>query len=338
MRRGAAAVNPAQTAEAGASAPVSVIVPSWRRPRSLERCLRALALQSRAPDEVVVGLRADDGGSIRVVEALARAFPARLCFATTTEEGVIAAMSAALSRCGKDTGIVAITDDDTEPRADWLERLAVCFADPRVAGAGGRDWQAQERGDRPVVGKLQWFGRTVGNHHMGTGPARDVDVLKGANCAYRAALLRAVGFDARLAGQGAQQYWELAICLPLRRAGWRLVYDPAIAVEHHVEPRSDGDQLHRGVFAAAPLSDATHNETLVLLEYQRGMRRAAFMAWALLVGTRHEPGVAQLPALLIGGDRDVLARWRATLAGRLRGWRRWRVRTAPAPEVPEPPL
>lgn len=330
-------MNPAQPAEAGASAPISVIVPSWRRARSLERCLRALAAQTSAPDEVVVGLRADDGDSIRVVEALARTFPARLCCGMTTEPGVVAAMAVALSRCRDDTAIVAITDDDTEPRADWLERLAACFADPRVAGAGGRDWQVQERGDRRVVGKLQWFGRTVGNHHLGMGAARDVDVLKGANCAFRAALLRAAGFDARLAGEGAQQYWELAICLPLRRAGWRLVYDPAIAVEHHVEPRSDGDQLHRGVFAAAPLSDATHNETLVLLEHQRGMRRAAFMAWALLVGTRHEPGVAQLPGLLIGGDRDVFARWRATLAGRLRGWRRWRARTEPAPEVPGPP-
>lgn len=323
--------------KARVSDPVSVIVPSWRRVRSLERCLRALAVQTRAPDEVVVGLRADDAESIRCVEALARTFPARLHCATTVEPGTIAAMNAALSCCRHDAGIVAITDDDTEAHGDWIERLAACFADPRVGGAGGRDWQRQERGDRSVVGKVQWFGRTVGNHHLGAGPAREVDVLKGANCAYRAPLLRAIGFDSRLLGAGAQQYWELALCLPLRRAGWRLIYDPAIAVEHHVEPRSDGDQLHRGVFARAPLSDATHNETLVLLEHQRGAARAAFMTWAILAGTRHEPGVAQLPALLVGGDRDAFARWRATLDGRLRGWQRWRADRAPARAIPEPP-
>lgn len=328
-------------AAAAAAGPVAVIVPSWQRPRSLERCLRALALQTRVADEVVVGLRADDVESMRAVEAQARAFPAALRCAMTNTPGVIAAMEAALTHCRSDAAIVAITDDDTEPRPDWIERIVATFADPRVGGAGGRDWQAKDRGASSVVGKLQWFGRTVGNHHLGTGSARDVDVLKGANCAYRAPLLRAAGFDARLAGAGAQQYWELALCLRLRRAGWRLVYDPAIAVDHHVEPRGDDDQLHRGVFAAAPLSDAVHNETLVLLEHQRGPARAAFAAWALLAGTRHEPGVALLPVLALGGDRAAFAKWRATLDGRWRGWRGWRGRRAGGertPVIPDPPL
>lgn len=309
---------------AGAQPVVSVIVPSYLRIPSLERCLRALAAQSRVPDEVVIGLRSDDTDSARAVEMLARNFPAPLHCAFTPESGVVAAMNAALTKCRADSGIIALTDDDTEPRRDWLQRLVACFADPRVGGAGGRDWQPLERGDRAVVGKVQWFGRTIGNHHLGAGPARDVDVLKGANCAYRARLLRAIGFDLRLAGEGAQLFWELALCLPLRRAGWRLVYDPSITVEHHVEPRSDGDQLHRGVFAPAPLSNAAYNETLVLLENRRGAARAAFMIWALLVGTHHEPGLAQLPRLVLRGDRHAFARWRAALDGRMRGWRRWR--------------
>jgi hypothetical protein len=174
------------------------------------------------------------------------------------------------------------------------------------------------------VGKVQWFGRVIGNHHLGAGAARDVDVLKGVNCAYRAPLLRAAGFDRRLAGSGAQLFWELALCLPIRRAGWRLVYDPAIAVDHHVEPRSEGDQLHRGGFTAAPLSDATHNETLVLLENLPAASRAAFMIWAVLVGTRHEPGLAQVPRLLLRGDMRAFARCRAAIGGRLRGWGHWR--------------
>jgi GT2 family glycosyltransferase len=314
----------------------SLIVPTYRRTQSLERCLRAIAAQLQRPDEVVVGLRADDAESADAVEAMSRTFPVLLRGATTPEPGVVAAMNAALAACRADAEIIALTDDDTEPRADWLERLVRCFADPRVGGAGGRDWQPHERSDRAVVGRVQWFGRIVGNHHLGAGPARDVDVLKGANCAYRAPLLRALGFDTRLAGDGAQLYWELAICLPVRRAGWRLVYDPAIAVEHHVEPRDDGDQLHRGVFAPAPLSDATHNETLILLENKSGLARVAFVMWALLVGTHHEPGFAQLPRLVLRGDRHALARWRATLDGRMRGWRRWRASDSTTRSIPAP--
>jgi hypothetical protein len=105
-----------------------------------------------------------------------------------------------------------------------------------------------------------------------------------------------------------------------------------------VEPRHDGDQLHRGVFTAGPLSDAAHNETLALLEYRRGAARAAFLAWAVLVGTRHEPGLAQLPRLALRGDRHALARWRATLDGRVRGWKQWRAERGRAPRrVPVPP-
>lgn len=329
----------AAAARAVPPAIVSVIVPSWRRPRSLERCLRSLTEQSRLPDEVVVGIRCDDVDSTRAVGALARTFPVPLRCAATTEPGVVAAMNAALAACRADADIIALTDDDTEPHRDWIERLAACFADPSVGGAGGRDWQPFERGDRAVVGKLQWFGRLIGNHHLGAGPARDVDVLKGANCAYRAPLLRALRFDTRLAGAGAQLFWEAALCLPIRRAGWRLVYDPAIAVEHHVEPRSDGDQLHRGVFAPAPLADATHNETLVLLENRGCGARAAFLAWALLVGTHHEPGLAQIPRLVLRGDRHAVARWRAALEGRMRGWRRWRTELPrpAAAQLPPPP-
>ena len=312
-------------------------MPSWRRPDALARCLRALAAQTRAPHEVVVGLRADDPDSARALDAMQAGFPVPLRRATTGEPGVIAAMNAALARCGGD--VVALTDDDAEPRPDWIARLAACFEDPGVGGAGGRDWQPHERGDEPVVGRVQWFGRVIGHHHLGAGPPRDVDVLKGANCAFRAPLVRALGFDARLAGSGAQLFWELALCLPLRRAGWRLIYDPAIAVEHHVAPRHDADQLHRGVFAAAPQADAVHNETLVLLEHLSAPAQLAFAAWAALVGTRAEPGLAQLARLAVRGDRQALSRWRATRAGRRRGWRAWRREDADAAtRVPAPPL
>ena len=42
--------------------------------------------------------------------------------------------------------IVAITDDDAEPRPDWLARLIGHFAVKSVGGVGGRDWQPHERG------------------------------------------------------------------------------------------------------------------------------------------------------------------------------------------------
>ena len=296
---------------------LSVLVPSYRRPESLQRCLMALAEQTRVPDEVVVGVRHGDAATVAVVDAArAAGWPVRA--ARTEASGVVAAMQAALDASTGD--VIALTDDDARPFPGWAAGLlAHLAAAPDIGGVGGRDWQPLERGDARRVGLVQWFGRVIGNHHLGTGPARDVDILKGVNCAYRAPLLRAVGFDARLRGAGAQLYWELGVCLPLRRAGWRLVYDPAVAVDHDVAPRHDADTLHRGVFAEAPLVDAVHNETVELLEGRRGVSRVAYVAWALLVGTGEAPGVAQCMRRMLHGDALAIRRWRATIAGRMAG-------------------
>lgn len=317
-------------------ATVSVIVPSWRRPDDLGRCLRALAAQRVPPFEVIVGARAGDDQTVRAVQAAAERSAVPIRIAEVATPGVIAAMSAALAQVRGD--VVALTDDDAEPRADWIERLHAWFAMPAVGGVGGRDWQPTERGDRTDVGRVQWFGRVIGNHHLGAGPARPVDVLKGANMAIRTALARAVRFDGRLRGEGAQMFWELALCLPIRRAGWTLIYDPAIAVDHHIAPRHDADQRHRGVFVAGPQVDAVHNETLALLEHLAPVRRVAFAIWASAVGTRIEPGLAQVPRLLAAGDGHALAKFRSTVAGRVAGWRTWRaVGADAAARVPRPP-
>ncbi|MCX5762031.1 MAG: glycosyltransferase [Gemmatimonadetes bacterium] len=296
---------------------MSVIVPTFRRPEALQQCLTALAAQARRPDEVVVGIRTGDDAAL-VVIAAARAAGLPVAAACTSEGGVIAAMQVALNATTAD--IVALTDDDARPRPDWIAGLLAHFtAASDIGGVGGRDWQPSERGNASRVGIVQWFGRVIGNHHLGYGPARDVDVLKGANCAFRASLLRAVGFDVRLRGDGAQMHWELGTCLPLRRAGWRLVYDPLVAVDHDIAPRHGADTLHRGVFAATPLHDAVHNETVELLEGRSLPWRAVFMIWALLVGTVEGPGLVQCVRRVLLGDPVAVRAWRAALGGRLAG-------------------
>ncbi|MEK7240772.1 MAG: glycosyltransferase [Gemmatimonadota bacterium] len=296
---------------------VSVLVPSYRRADALARCLSALDAQSHRADEIVVGVRAGDDATVAVVNA-ARAAGRPVTVAFTSIPGVVAAMQAALDAS---TGaLIALTDDDARPRPDWIAGLLAHFeSSGEIGGVGGRDWQPWERGNARRVGIAQWFGRVIGNHHLGHGPPRDVDILKGVNCTYRGQLLRAVGFDARLRGTGAQMYWELGVCLPLRRAGWRLVYDPQVAVDHDIAPRHDADTLHRGIFAEAPLRDAVHNETVELLEGRGPLSRAVVMTWALLVGTVENPGFAQCARRLLHRDPVALRAWRAAFLGRLAG-------------------
>lgn len=297
------------------STTVSVLVPTWQRAASLARCLRALAAQTRRPDEVIVITRESDAAAREAALEIDYPGTTRSLVLTIPVGGVVAAMQAGLDAA---TGsIIALTDDDAEPAADWLARLASLIeSDPRVAGAGGLDEQPGERGAETTVGRVQWFGRVIGRHHLGAGPPRDVDVLKGVNCAYRASLLRAVGFDPRLHGAGAQLHWELATCLPLRRAGWRLVYDPAVVVAHHVEARASADELHRGRFSAAAVEDAVHNESVALGEYLGVISRAAWVLWSAVAGTVASPGLLNAIRLRAQGKEWAWEAWGAARRGR----------------------
>lgn len=298
---------------------VTVIVPTYRRPLDLARCLAALRVQRHAPAAVLVTLRDDDEEGRALTAELASSWDA-LRPVRVERTGVVAAMNAALRESTGD--LVALTDDDAEPQADWLERIVRAFAEHSdVAGVGGRDDQAGVTGAEAVVGRLQWFGRAIGNHHVGVGPAREVDILKGVNCAFRLSVVRAIAFDERLRGKGAQVHWELALCLAIRRAGWRLLYDPAIRVRHHIGVRHDADQLHRGRFDVAPHEDAVFNETLALAEHFRGIRRVVLIAWTTLVGTAESPGLVQLPRVLMREGRVAVKRWRATQRARRAGFR-----------------
>src|SRR5262245_13138878 len=96
----------------GRVATISVIVPSWRRPLDLARCLRALAAQRVAPFEVIVGARTGDSETEAAVTAAAAKSPFPVRIERTSDSGVIAAMNAALAHARGD--IIALTDDDAE--------------------------------------------------------------------------------------------------------------------------------------------------------------------------------------------------------------------------------
>lgn len=277
----------------------SVLVPTWRRPEKLRRCLAGLAAQRRPPDEVVVVARDDDAATWSLLEQAMPEMPA-LRGVSVPVAGLSASLNAGLDAIEGD--LVAITDDDAVPRPDWLERVeAHMRRDPRVGGVGGRDWQiGLERETRRTVGKIRLYGRVVGNHHLGAGRPREVDMLKGANMAFREAAVRAVRVREGLRGSGNQVHTDLDLSLKVKRAGWSLVYDPAVAVDHHHGQRFDEDQrVDRPLVA---LENEVYNETVVLLSWAPWWRKPLLLGYGLLVGTRQAPGpLLALERVLRGG-------------------------------------
>jgi glycosyltransferase involved in cell wall biosynthesis len=303
---------------------ITVVVPTYLRPQDLARCLAALKQQTRPAEELWVTIRDTDRETWQFLESFERnSLP--LHTAAVTASGVIAAMNIGLDAATGD--IIVFTDDDAAPHPDWLERIeAYYLADEKIGGVGGRDWVYHgtklEEGLRPVVGKLQWFGRLIGNHHIGTGEGRELDVLKGVNMSFRRQAIADLRFDQRMRGSGAQVHFEVVFSLTLRQQGWKLIYDPKIAVNHFPAQRFDEDQ--RNQFNETALINQVHNETLALLEYLPTPRRIIFIAWAVLVGTKSSRGFLQWLRFLPEEGSLSLQQWIASMQGRWQGWLSWK--------------
>jgi cellulose synthase/poly-beta-1,6-N-acetylglucosamine synthase-like glycosyltransferase len=304
---------------------ITVLIPTFSRPADLRRCLAAVAAQQLAADEVLVVVRPDDAGSLAVVEELAPRWP-QLRQVEVVPPGQVQALNSGLDAMSGD--IVAITDDDAVPKPDWLGRIAAWFArDARIGGVGGRDWvhhgDRLEAGAQRVVGKLEWYGRCIGNHHLGVGGARQVDFLKGANMSYRRAALGRLRFDTRLRGSGAQVHNDLAFSLAVRRNGWKLIYDPEVAIDHYPAARFDEDG--RLAVSDTAYRNAAFNQALIICEAFGAARAWVFLLWATAIGTRGAPGLLQLVRLYASEGRSVLVKTRATLTGTAAGWRAARI-------------
>ena len=286
-------------ARPGAPPTVSVVVPTWRRPDALRRCLEGLARQEQQPDEVIVVRRAEDTDAAAVV---ASAEGRRLREVVVDRPGQVAALQAgSAAACGD---VVAFVDDDAVPRREWLRRLAAHYGDSSVGAVGGRDvvhvGNRVLDGDAGAVGMVTPWGRVLGDHHLGTGAAREVDHLKGANMSVRRPLL---ALPEGLRGAGAQVSNDLAISLAVAESGVRVVYEPAAIVDHHPAERFDDDgREHR---TAAAIEDAAYNQSYVVMSLRPAVRRRRLL-YQLAVGERWSPGVVRAAVALGAGEREVL--------------------------------
>lgn len=286
----------------------SVIIPTYQRTSDLQRCLEGLSKQYHVPDEVIIVVRDTDKETINFLKE----YKTSLLIKETlvTSPGQVAALNTGL---GASSGeFICILDDDTFPHPQWLKRIIAVFrSSEQVGGVGGRDWviheSKTENGRREIVGKIQWFGRVIGNHHLGHGDPRDVDVLKGANMSFRRKAIEGLSFDERLLGKGAQVHNDMAFSLSVKRRGWRLVYDPDIAVDHFPAQRFDLDK--RDMFNKEAYYNGVYNETLIMFDFmQKPFQRVICVMWWILIGTKHRPGLLQFFRLLVMKPNNQLVK------------------------------
>jgi GT2 family glycosyltransferase len=290
---------------------VTVLVPSYKRPRNAVTCLDGIMRLTRPADEIVMVARDEDLETREAIEGWRRrsgAFGDRLRLAIATKPGQIPAMNAGLALATGD--IVCFTDDDCVPRPDWLERLLRHYADPTVGGVGGRD--VIHYGDEvleaevTVVGRYTWFGRPVGNHHLRLVPLEpaDCDILKGANMSFRRALL-AHAFDEALQ-LGAAQCNDADASLRVRRRGYRLIYDPLAVVDHY--PSERFGKATRRYDASHMLFAEGHNWMYIALKHARPWEVPGVLAYGFLVGHARAYGLLRAATALREAPPLLVAR------------------------------
>jgi glycosyltransferase involved in cell wall biosynthesis len=281
---------------------ISVVVPSYGRPEVLRGCLEGLKSQDRLPEEVIAVHRVGDTSTERAIRAARHPM---IRAVEVGRPGLLAAVEAgALHSSGS---VIAFTDDDAVPRPDWLRRIADHFRRPEVGGVGGRDAQpgVPAHASATVVGMVGAWGRLVGNHHAGHGPARDVMILKGVNTAWRR---DALSFPRGLRGYATQAHTEIPQGLWALAQGWRVVYDPAIVVDHYPAPRlGESRRL---------TPEGAYNLVVGMSVAGAGLvcRRLAF---GLLVGDRGAPGVLRGAVAVVRGEGEVVRDLRPSLEGQL---------------------
>jgi len=209
---------------------VSVVIPTYRRPDLLARCLGALAGQTldAADYEVLV---CDDAASVdirRQVEAFARtARPVVRYLPVTGPHGPAAARNVGWRAAS--APVVAFTDDDTVPDPGWLTAAVGVFErDPELAAVTGQ-----------VVVPLPPRPTDYERNESGLATAEFVT----ANCFVRRSALAAVGgFDERFRAAWRE---DSDLQFSLLERGWKILKVPDAVVVHPVRPARWGVSLRQ---------------------------------------------------------------------------------------------
>ena len=211
--------------------PVTVAVPTARRPDSLRRLLAALpAAVAGAPPVEVLVVDNDPAGSARPVVA---ASPLPVRYVLEPEPGSAHARNRALAETA--TPVLAFLDDDVVPCPGWLAAVTA----PVLAGAGGCGGRVVLD---PQVRRPAWLDDAgIGGYLTAFDlphPARPLrlgEYVVTANAAFDVEALRAVGgFDPALGPRPGSQLVadDVHVVRELLRSGREVWWQPEAAVVH----------------------------------------------------------------------------------------------------------
>jgi GT2 family glycosyltransferase len=318
------------------TAPVAVVIPTYRRPDALARTLAALAEQDAGvPVEVIVS---DDGTPEPEAEKVAAAVTAaadragaarRFRFELVRHENGGPAAARNAGARATEAPLLVFLDDDCAPAPDFLATHLAAHAGERVAVVGHVAWA-------PGVRVTPFMELVVRGAQFNYGAIADPERVPftcfyTANCSLRRADLAGAGwFDAAL-----PPYMEdTEFAYRLQGTGVRLIYRPQALVhhEHAVELGPYLERQRRAGRAAVRVVER-HPELIDVVGVGdvadvalREQFYTALLRYAFIVGV--EEGLADqvegdrlTGAELRGRFERWIAGWAVRQASELRAWR-----------------
>jgi len=295
---------------------VSVVIPTYRREALLCRTL-ADVLALDWPDYEVIVVDQTDRHTPDT-EAYLAGVRDRIVYLHHTPPSVVAAVNRGVT-VARGEIVLSLDDDIRLPGRDLIAAHVDNYRDASIGGVAGRVLDAERPTEEPFdprSGDPVW-----GFFHSGWthGTRAEVTTAPGANVSFRRSVLLEIGgLDERFAGNAFR--WENDLCLRVRAAGYRVVYDPRPVV-HHFYGSPGGNENHNLVGRAAGshrwYRDFFHNHVYVALKH---MPRST---WAPLAWRLYRAHVLNRPYAREGLG-FVAARHRAFLKGTLGGWRTYR--------------
>jgi len=207
--------------------PLSIVISTVGRPKLVLDCVRTLAPAGVPPEVEVLVVDADaeqpvDQAALAEIWPNSRVirFPIRN-MAKQRNEGVRQSRAE----------ICAFLDDDCYAKPGWWPGIVEPFREPDVALVGGAIWRnlspklTSRRG-----GYVNWMGDVVQVTHRGPGAPREIDWAVGCNMAFRKDVFLSVG---GLCEEYGIYDEDVDFGLKVKKAGWRVVFQPAATVHHY---------------------------------------------------------------------------------------------------------
>ncbi len=284
---------------------ISVAIPTYKRPEYVRQAIASVVRQTHKPYELILVSRSSDYETKEaIMECVHQYDGVNIKHVFVDVAGFLPPVVKAIDTAGGD--ILAFLDDDAEAHPDWLSRISKYYLTPSVAGVGGRyinflNGIKQQVSPCSVAAKLFWYGKSVGNMHRDTlfSQPRNADFLIGGNMSFRLSLLKEAKPDWRL-GKNVSFYWEMDVGLKIKKMGYRIIFDPQIAVDHHSAPRElDGLRTinYEGVYWS------NYNYALLMRTHLSKFGYLAYIAYSLLVGWGGSPGLIYILIKTIQGKR-----------------------------------